>query len=72
MVSIESFLHLNEENSRWPRIQVFKNYEAKIRLDQYQVVGDFPDDDVEQLPDKIITTSYYLHNIQDNENNKAA
>jgi len=44
IVNIEAFIHSDETKSRWPRIQVFKNYEAKIRLDQYTEMGSFHDE----------------------------
>lgn len=33
IVNVESFFYTHVEDSPWPRIQVFKNYEANIRLD---------------------------------------
>ena len=63
IVNVESFFYANVEDSPWPRIQVFKNFEANIRLDQYTEMGYFQDKDDEYMPDEIVTTSYYLKNI---------
>jgi hypothetical protein len=56
-VNIESFFHETDfdgVNQRWPKIQIFRNYEANMRIDHSVDVepGNFEDDKV--------TSSYYL------------
>ena len=69
IVNIEAFIHSDLSKSRWPRIQIFKNYEAKIRLDHYTEMGSFGEEGSESDDNEMVTSTYYLKNLQNSENN---